>query len=137
MGWESFNVKDVDTSPKPITPGTYTLQLTGAFDSKYQAGQTDVLFRIVGDTPEAGKSVRLQIPDIDERPWAGELYANLVSKLGADVEAYAHPRDVLMKCAGNGHNRIQARVYTKTFTKSDGTEGWRDEIAGRSIRASV
>lgn len=136
-GWTEFNVNEIDLTPKPVQPGTYKLRLLGAFDSKYRPGQTDVVFQIAGDTTEAGKKVRLEIPDIAEQPWAGEVYAKLVRALGTEPEPYTHPKDALMKAAGAGSGQIEAKIYTETYTKKDGTEGWRDKIAARSIRATV
>jgi hypothetical protein len=117
--------------------GDYTLQLRGAYDSKFRVGATDVVFTVTGDTAEAGKTVRLEIPNPDERAWAPKLYAQLVQAMGAEVEPFKSPTEELNKVALNGHSRIQARVYTETFTKNDGTPGFRDKINTKSIRAAA
>lgn len=138
MGWENVTYNDIDLNARPqVAPGPgYTLQLLGAYESKFRPGQVDVSFMVVDDGPEKGKKIYLEIPNPDDQPWAKELYARLVSKMTGELPV-APPLEQLPQIAQNGHSRITADVFTKEFTKKDGTPGSKSTIAAKSIRPAA
>lgn len=139
MGWETLNPTEVklDAKPAPVVAGTYTLQLTGAFENKYRPADTDIQFTIVDDGENKGRKVYLDLPDPDRLSWSGQVYARLVQALGATVTPYSHPIAELSKVAQNGHSRVTADVYIETFTRKDGTEGSKNRINSKSIRPAA
>lgn len=137
MSWETFNPGEVDFTPKPVEGGTYVLQLTGAYDNKYRPNQIDVAFMVTDDGPQKGKKVYMEIPDIEQFPWAGEIYARIVKALGAEVTPFSNPKDELNRVAQNGHSRLTGTVYIENFTRKDGSTGSKSKINTKSLRPAA
>jgi hypothetical protein len=143
MGWETINVNDIDLTagPKPVDAGTYTLQISGAQDNKFRAGQTDVVLKITDDGPNKGRTIFLELPDPDKFPWSAELYARVVAALGVEVAPFATPKEELNRIAQNGHSRFMAEVFVEKYPKKGETQenmtGQRNKVAARSIRPAA
>lgn len=139
MGWETVNVADVaiDAKPSPIPAGSYTLQLTGAYESKFRPGQIDVKFVVADENEFRGRAVYVELPDPDVQAWSAQLYARIVKNLGATVAPYANPMEELNKLAQNGHSRLTADVFVETFDRKDGSSGSKNKINQRSIRPAA
>lgn len=143
MSWESVNVNDVvleDSavdSKEPVPAGTYTLQLMGAYENKRNPLDTDVLFKIVDSGTYTGKSVYVDLPDPDRLSWSPQIYARIVKALGAEVAPFGNPREELTKLASNGHSRLTADVYIRSFTRNDGTPGASNKVNSKSFRPAA
>jgi hypothetical protein len=139
MGWEAISVADVEVIDEkaPVPAGPYSLQLMGAFENKRNPLDTDILFKIADDGNYKGKSIYVDLPDPDRLSWSPQIYARIVKALGATVEPYKNPREVLNELAKNGHSRLGADVYIRTFTRQDGSEGQQNKVATKSFRAAA
>lgn len=135
MGWETINVNDVEIVDlkETIPAGNYILQLVGAFENKKNPSDTDVLFKVADNGPYQGKSIYVDLPDPDRLAWSTQTYARIVKALGAAVEPFKQPKEVLTALASNGHSRLKADVYIRTFTRGDGSEGSANKVATRSF----
>lgn len=139
MSWEQVRVEDIaiDAKPQPVPANSYTLQLTGAYESKFRPGQIDVKFVIADENEFRGRSVYIELPDPDQFAWSPRIYAQIVKTLGATVQPYTSPLEELNKLAQNGHSRLTADVYVENFKRKDGTDGSKNRVNTKSLRPAA
>lgn len=143
MGWENLNVNELpkevmaDKTFEPLPKGRYTLQLLGASENTFRPGAINISTAVADGTEHAGRRVFVDLPNVDEQPWAAPVLARLIEAMGADMPAYSNPITELNRIAQNGHSRFSAEVYIDTYPKKDGSEGRRNKIAFKSITPAV
>lgn len=139
MSWESINLADIKIVDQnaPVPNGTYVLQLVGAYENKRNSNDTDLLFKIVDDGEYKGKSIYLDLPDPERLTWSAPLAARIFQALGTTPTPFSDVRAEFNRLAQNGHSRLMADVYTRTFERNDGTEGTQNKINQRSIRPAA
>lgn len=141
MGWESINLSevDLDTTPKPVPSGTYTLQLMGASDSKFNPGGINITTTIVDEGSEfRGRTIFIDIPNPDIQTWAPQVLARMIKAMGASMPTYGNPVEELNRLSQNGHSRFQADVYVDTYLAKDGvTQKSRNKVVYKSFRPAA
>jgi hypothetical protein len=135
LSWETLNLAEIplDEKPQPVPASRYTLQVLGAEESKYRSGALNITTSIVDEGPYMGRRVFLDVPNVDEQPWAAKIVAQLFKALGVAPTPYMNPIDELNKLASNGHSRFTADVTIRNFKRNDGTDGSKNEINTRSM----
>ena len=139
MSWETLNLSEIplDEKPQPVPAGSYTLQIMGAEESKFRAGALNITTSIVDEGPYMGRRIFLDVPNVDEQPWAAKIVAQLYNALGHTPTPYSHPIETLNALASNGHSRFTADVSIETFTRNDKTQGSKNKINTRSMRPAA
>lgn len=140
MSWETLNLSEIpleDSKPAPIPAGTYTLQLMGAEESRFRAGAINITTSVADEGPFMGRRVFIDIPNVDEQPWAATVMARLFSSLGATPTPYSNPIDELNRLSQNGHSRFTADVTVDNFKRNDGSAGTKNKVAYKSFRPAA
>lgn len=143
MGWETLNINELpketmaEKSFEPLPKNRYTLQLLGASQNTFRPGAINISTAVADGTEYAGKRVFIDLPNVDEQPWAAPVLLRMVESMGATMAPFADPITELNRIANNGHSRFSAEVYIHTYTKGDGSEGRKNKINFRSIAPAV
>jgi hypothetical protein len=143
LSWEQINVNELpkevlaEKTFEPLPDGRYTLQLLGASENTYRPGGINISTAVADGTEHAGRRVFIDLPNVDEQPWAAPVLARMVEAMGATMAPYSNPIEELNRIAQNGHSRFSAQVYTETYTKKTGGEGKRNKVTFRSIQAAA
>jgi len=139
MSWETLNIGElpVDEKPQPVPGGSYTLQLMSAEESRFRAGGINITTSIVDEGPYMGRRVFIDVPPVEQQPWAAEIIARLFKALGVTPTPYQNPMEDLNRIAQNGHSRFTADVSIETFKRNDGSQGTKNKANHRSFRAAA
>lgn len=139
MSWEMPKLDEVqitetataDFTPLPQGKYNFTLLPATSFD---EARQRLNIAIAVSEGDYKGRRVFPSLPKAEgAQHWSNEVLARLASATGVNGVEGETPEGFLNRIATNGNPTFSARVYHKSYTKADGSEGTDVRMDFRSI----